>query len=799
MTRWSFTNTMICIGLFLLTLGAYWRVSGCEFVRYDDNDYVYEFPLVTNGLEFRSLWAAFPVVHASNWHPLTWISHMVDWELFGSNPAGHHWMNLLFHATNAVLLFVVFWRMTGAIWPSAFVALLFAVHPVNVESVAWVSQRKTVLSTFFWLLSTWAYVGYCSRPGVVRYLATLLLFALALLCKPMVVTFPFALLLLDYWPLRRSAPRETGADEAQESLLSRWLPLVIEKTPFFVIAGLSCLMTLYAQESAKSDYTFLPMSARLANAIISYLGYMTTLVWPFGLHILYLHPMTDYSVGRLVIGGAILLAVTIAVLAETWERPYLTMGWLWFLGTMVPMLGLVQVGLQSMADRYAYIPFLGLFIMIAWGVEELTREWPSRVVSLASATAVVAAICTVLTYQQVQVWRDSRSLFEQSLAQSPESGMMHYNLGVVLGDLGEFQKAGEHLAESIRINPRYDRAQIALANLFVKSGQYEAAAARYDAILKLNPNNFDAYYGRGATMQLQGKAREAVFNWEAALVLRKDDPVLYRNLALAMLQLSELDKAAVYFVEALKLDPTDFASRNGLGKVLGMQGRLDDALVQFQEALKYQPGSAEALNNIGVILMRQRKLAEAEATFAAALQVEPRKIEAIVNLGVVLHQQGKFADEIRHYQSVLAADPKNSDVLFQLARAQESMHEELKAVQTYLEVLKLRPDLPDALQALAWIHATSPEELARDNFQAMVFAEQANQLTKGTNPIMLDTLAAAYAEAGRFADAIKFANQAIALAKKENQLELASRIERRLSLYQQGKPFHREPAPSASP
>ncbi|MCK4753274.1 MAG: glycosyltransferase family 39 protein [Planctomycetes bacterium] len=434
-------NLLVCILLGLVTLGVYWPVFKCEFVKYDDDVYVTDNWRIQSGFNRDSISRVFTSGYASNWHPVTWLSHMLDWQLFGGEAWGHHLTNLLLHIANTVLLFAVFRRMTGAVWASGFVAAAFALHPLHVESVAWVAERKDVLSALFWILTMWCYVRYVEKPKVGRYFAALLFFALGLMSKPMVVTLPFVLLLLDRWPLERKG----------KAILN----LFVEKIPFFVLSVGSGVVTFFVQRSggSVSGIEVFGMKGRVSNALVSYFGYIDKMIWPRGLAIFYPHPANSLPIAEVIKCGFLLMLVCVLFLWLWRRKKYLAVGWLWYVGTLVPVIGLVQVGSQAMADRYTYIPLIGLFIVIAWGASEFAAGWRYRKVILSILAVAVLIGMSIGTRLQLRHWRDSAALFKHTLAVTKGSFFIHNNYANVLKDSGKVAEAIEHYNIALKISP----------------------------------------------------------------------------------------------------------------------------------------------------------------------------------------------------------------------------------------------------------------------------------------------------------------------------------------------------------
>ncbi len=475
--------------LLALTWAAYQSVRRYEFVDYDDDRYVTANPRIQQGLNWQNAVWAMTAMEVANWHPLTWLSHMTDCQLYALNPSGHHLTNLLLHLVNVLLLFHVLQLMTRALWPSALVAALFAVHPLNVESVAWIAERKNLLSTLFWLLAMWAYVLYARHKGWRRYLLVLVLFVLGLMSKPMLVTLPCVLLLLDYWPLGRLSGRRDA------------LRLLLEKVPLFILSAASSFITVKAQRmDGALDAKVLPLGARISNALVSYLGYIYKMIWPTRLAVLYPHPGETLPRWHAVTAALILIGLTILIVRGSRKYPYLIVGWLWYLGTLVPVIGIVQVGGQAMADRYAYVPLIGLFIIIAWGTRDLTRALTHRSYWLAAAAALVLIALTMTTWRQLRYWQNSITLFEQAIRVTDDNAIAQNNLGAVLVRQGRLDEGLVHLNEAVRLNPSYGTAYDNIAVTLYQQGNIagqdenrtQEAIDLYRRALELKPNLTEA-------------------------------------------------------------------------------------------------------------------------------------------------------------------------------------------------------------------------------------------------------------------------------------------------------------------
>jgi Tfp pilus assembly protein PilF len=527
---------------------------------------------------------------------------MLDCELFGLDAGAHHMVSVGIHAANAVLLLLVLKRMTGGLWPSAFVAGVFALHPLRVESVAWAAERKDVLSGMFWMLTLWAYARYTERPGISRYAWALTLFALGLMAKPMLVTLPFVLLLLDCWPLKRFLG------------LPPWR-LLREKLPFVGLALLSSVITLVAQRGAIADMTALPAATRIANALVSYLAYIGKTLWPVGLAVIYRYPehLPAWKVAGATVG---LVGITAAVIWKARRYPYLPVGWLWYVGTLVPVIGLVQVGQQPMADRYTYLPLIGLYVIVVWGVAEL-RSWLrlSRDVVVVGAVVVLAG-CVWATSRQLAVWRNSITLYEHALAAGVRSPVIHNNLGNALAGQGKFAEAMAHYREAARLKPDSAVAYYNLGIACEDQGNFAEALAQYQEAVRLKPDYVEARNCLGAVLAKQGRAAEAIEQYREALRFRPDYP----------------------------------EARNNLGAVLTSVGQLAEAIAEYREAVRLRPDYADAHNNLGVVLMRVGRPAEAVAHYLEVLRLTPDDPVAHYNIGLALSALGKTNEAAAHLE-----------------------------------------------------------------------------------------------------------------------------------------------------
>ncbi|MDH3838255.1 MAG: tetratricopeptide repeat protein [Desulfobacteraceae bacterium] len=531
-------NVLICLFLVIATLAVYWQVKGYEFVNYDDSRYVYNNGYVQAGLTLKGVIWAFTATHASNWHPLTWLSHMLDCQLFGLNPGWHHLTNVFFHIANTLLLLFVLRRMTGALWRSFFVAALFALHPLHVESVAWVAERKDVLSTFFWLLTMWGYARYVERPGLGRYLLILLFFALGLMAKPMLVTLPFVLLLLDYWPLERfqfGGAETIGDSHGDSQLGSTAHRLVWEKIPLFLLTVVSSVVTFLIQQSsgAAGSLVQYPLVVRIANGLVSYARYIGKMILPSHLAVLYPHPgMLPWW--QVAAACLLLVSISLLVIKSAKRRPYFVLGWLWYIGTLVPVIGFVQVGAQAMADRYTYVPLVGLFIMISWGVSELVAELHYGKIGLAAIGVAILSILMGTTWFQVRCWKNSITLFRHSLDVAGESYVVHNNLGNALLSKGRSEEAIAQYRKALRLKPDFMLWYYNWGNALVTQGKLDEAIRRYSEALLIDPDYAEAHNSLGVALLHKGEINEAITHFREALRIRPGNIVVYTNLQVAL-------------------------------------------------------------------------------------------------------------------------------------------------------------------------------------------------------------------------------------------------------------------------
>jgi tetratricopeptide (TPR) repeat protein len=744
-----FAVVTVCGLLLLAVLVVFGQTIAFDFVNFDDGEYVSDNPHVTHGLTSQSVAWAFTTVRCNNWHPLTWLSYMLDSQLYGLNPWGYHLTNVLLHAATAIALFLVLRRMTGDFWPSAFVAAVFAVHPLRVESVAWVAERKDVLSGLFFMLTLSAYASYVRRPfSWGRYLLVAALFALGLMAKPMLVTLPFVLLLLDYWPLERMA--------------LGWWRLVAEKLPLMALSAASCLITPLAQGEAIKRMDVIPLSARITNALVSYVSYVGQLFYPAGLAVLYPHQENRLPAWQFA--GALMLLACISVGVWVWRRkyPYLLVGWCWYVGMLVPVIGLVQVGGQSMADRYTYLPQIGLVVALAWGAKRICARWAHRGWLLGGTSALALAALMGCAYHQTSFWFDGETLWRRAIDCTLPNAIAHTDLGTILTQRGQLDEAMAEFQKALEIEPDYEHAHRNLGALLASVGRLDEGIGHLRKALEINPNYSDAHNNLGIALRDQGNIDAAIAEFRKALESNLDNTAAYNNLATVLLSLGRVDEAVVLYRKALAIDPQMAEFHYSLAKALAKQGKLDEAAAEFDRTLAITPDNAETHNNLAAALAMRGRLDEAIVHFQAALKIKPNYPNAHKNLDL----------------------------------AQAQWQDILKSLAGRRALLRSRPNDVALRNDIAWTLATNPNASIRNGAEAVELAERAVQLSGEQEPAALGTLAAAYAEARRFSEALQTARKAAELAARHDDPSLVESLKAEISLYEARTPFRAMPRPA---
>jgi protein O-mannosyl-transferase len=702
----------VCVVLAAITFAVFAQTLRHEFINFDDNDYVYDNPVVARGLTLKGIAWAFSC-HLDNWHPLTWLSHMLDCQLYGLRPGGHHLTNVLLHIATVILLFLVLRRMTGSLWRSAFVAAVFAIHPLRVESVAWVAERKDVLSGLFFMLTVGAYVRYTEELKGERsrfkvfYALALVFFILGLMSKPMLVTVPLVLLLLDYWPLRRETP------------LGR---LLVEKLPFLALSAACCLTTLFAQQEAMQTIETISLPLRCANALVTGMVYLAQMIWPAGLAVYYPYPFGGLPSWEVALAAMLLAGLSAVAWWQRRQQPWIWIGWLWYLVMLLPVLGIIQVGAKAHADRYTYLPQIGIYVAVTW----LAAEWGAKLhlgrVAMGSFMAAVLGTLIICAWKQTAYWKSSETLWTHTLECTTRNDIAHNNLGAVLRNMGRVDEAIPHFQDALKISPGYAEARFNLGTAFAQKGGLDQAINQYRFGLRSMPGDADAHVNLATVYLQKGDLDEAIGQYQIALQINPGDAARHIALGSLLLQRGRMDEAIAHFQKSLQIKPDDANAQNNLGSVYLQLGRMDDAMVHFQHALQIDPDYAEVHNNLGLVFLKKGELDQAHAQFERALQLGPHN--------------------------------------------------------------------PQVLKTVAWVLATCPEASARNGGKAVQLAQQANDLAGGKNPAMLRTLAAAFAEARRFGDAVRTAQEAMALARAAGQQDLALRLEAESKRYEAGFPLH---------
>jgi tetratricopeptide (TPR) repeat protein len=629
---------VIGAGLILLNLFIYGAARHFELVNWDDPGYLTDNPTVLGGLSWSSAWWALTTGHSPYWHPVTWLSHMLDVTLFGADAGAYHITNLVLHMANTVLVFELFRRMTRETGPSAFVAAVFAAHPLHVESVAWIAERKDVLSTFFWVLTILAYVAYVRRRAWTRYAAMLALYALALMSKPMVVTLPVVLLLLDIWPLRRvNIASRDGHGRPEGLRYERWQRVIVEKIPLLALAVATSVATMIVQHriGAMAGLDALPWPVRAANATIGYVAYLWKTVWPT--HLAAFYPLYAISPAKVAGAALALTAVTAAAIAARKRHPYLLVGWFWYLITIAPVIGLLQAGEQGMADRFMYVPMIGILVMLAWGASELARPLTAGGSWLAAGGAIVVAALALTARAQAAHWQDSLTLWRHATRVTPESYIAHENLGQALRERGQLDEARTSYERALAYAPRYAPGgsrsyQAVIRNslglVSTREGKWAEALDHFAAATLLNPRFAEAHTNLGNALAAGGRLAEAIAHYEEAIRLKPDYIEPRVGLGSALLSQGNAAAAIPHYREALRIDPQLAQAHNGLGGALAIEGHDDLAMAEYQEALRLKPDLPTAHLNVAALLIKKGDAAQARRHLEQALSIDPDYVAA---------------------------------------------------------------------------------------------------------------------------------------------------------------------------
>lgn len=652
-----FEYKAIIIGIFLIvsTSIVYWQLGGHEFINFDDTLYVTENPQVKSGITMEGITWAFGFTDRAYWHPITWLSHMLDCELFGEAPGMHHLMNLFFHLLNSLLLFTVLKSMTGSYWRSGFVAALFALHPVNVDTVAWISERKNLISTFFWLLTMLAYTGYVRKPNVYRYLAVLCFFMLGLLSKPMLITLPFVLLLLDYWPLGRiqlfvSPDSSQGKDtKAWKNNKAVFLKIVLEKIPFFILAVFMIVLSItsFRHHSDVISTDVVSIQIRLANALVSYVHYILKMIWPSNLTIYYPFPL-HISMIEISVTGIILISVSSFFILKARSCPYCIVGWLWYLGTLVPVSGIVQAGLwPAMAERWAYVPFIGLFIIVSWGSYDLYSRIFNRKIVFGVSLFIILTFLGVLAWKQTACWENDYKLF----------------------------------SHAIQVNDKNSIAYSNLADVFFKEGDFDNALLNYSKSVSLNPNDLTTRNNYAIALLRDGKFNESVEHFQAVLKRLPDDEQLYIGLGIAFTKLGEYFEAIKSLTGALRVNPENPETHFQIAVLFGETGNIDEAIFHYRKALRISPDYTDARNNLRIVTDRKNRIERAIQVLQEQIEIDAENTIILQKLAALHSQKADYGKAHDYLERIVRIQPENADGYYNIACVYARQGEVEKSIQ----------------------------------------------------------------------------------------------------------------------
>ena len=698
---------LICLTLVIVIVAVYWNVSRCDFISYDDTSYVLENKQVQAGLTPKSLAWSFNFKENRNsyWHPLTWISHMLDVELYGLDPGRHHLTNVIIHILNTLLLFLLLHRMTGALWRCAFVAALFALHPINVESVAWIAERKNVLSTLWGLLASWSYVGYAKRPGLFRYLWVALCLALSLLAKPMLVTLPFVFLLLDYWPLRRIELQLP----VRRSDLAPAVRLIVEKLPMLILSALSVYLSAASTRGLGNVITLqsVPMMLRTENAVVSYLKYIGKLIWPSDLSIFYPYP--EFIPLWQVMGSlAVLSAITYGTIRALRNHPYLAVGWFWFLGTFMPVIGIVQVGIwQEMADRFAYVPQIGLFVMFAWGISQMVDQWKYKRIVLPSSAAVLLIIFAVTTHIQIRHWSNSITIFEQAIKATSGNAIAHNNLGDSLMKQGRIEEAVRHFRLALQNKPpEPEGVYCNLAIALTARGRIPEAIECYTEALNLNPEYVKAHINLGAVLAREGRINEAINHYSEALRIDPFSEKAHFNLGNALLNQGRIDPAIQHFSNALRINPSFAEAHNSMGLALIQNGKLEEAMLYFRNAAKFKPAYLDAQRNLQLAESIYAKISKAAAGMRHSMNFDYQDPEVDLKLMELMNKKIELDKAVSQLYKALSLQPGFTDLDHKPISIVLDIKQKYEAkLALFHKIIEYRPDSAAADYHIACVYS----------------------------------------------------------------------------------------------
>ncbi len=776
------TISLVCLFLVFSSAVVYWQVKDHQFISFDDNLYVTSNSHVLAGLNPENIKWAFRLSNRERvyWHPLTWISHMLDVQMWGMDAGKHHLSNLFLHIANTLLVFFVLRGMTGALWKSAFVASLFALHPLNVDTVAWIAERKNLLSTFFWLLVMLSYLFYTKRPTLSRYMLVVLGFVMGLLAKPMLVTLPFVLLLLDYWPLGRIKLSRVDSGwslKSDNSVVSNpWGLLksrvILDKIPLILLSLVSIYISMISlQLTGNIASEKIPMGLRIGNAVVSYSAYLGKAIWPHNLAIYY--PFPKMIPFWQVAGSFLVIAIISALVGAARKYPYLLVGWLWYIGTLFPVIGLVQGGLwPAMADRWAYVPLIGVYIMVSWSVPELLDKWRFKKIALASSAGIILSVLMVFSWIQAGYWMNSITLFEHALKVTDKNDIAHLSLGVALMNMGDLDGSINHYADALRINPKYVDAYNDMGLALKKKGDMPSAVSCFSKAILLDANRVDAYNNLGVAFLDQGNISEAITQLSKGIQIDPGYGEAYSNLGLARARQGNNQEAIKCFLKAVQLSPYSAKAHTNMALALMKNHNIDGAIQYYRRALEIDPGLGEAHNGLGVALVRKGDMEGAIRQFQEVLKIDPGNVGAQRNLEKLLASRGEADESLAGIKKALDSDPQNAGLYVKLGNMYRNGGDLNRAVESYEKALSMEPGNMGALSNLAVVHAGRGEyDKALDVLKKVIEI-------KPESAGAYYNIACIYARQGKVEESVKWLKAAVergfadwGLLKKDRDLE----------------------------
>jgi tetratricopeptide (TPR) repeat protein len=696
----------VALGLITINLVIYSPVRNFSFINWDDGIYVKNNPYVLRGLTWQGVSWALTTGYAANWHPVTWLSHMLDVQMFGVAAGPQHITNVVLHILSSILLFAALYKLTSAPVKSAFVAAIFAAHPLHVESVTWVAERKDVLSTMFAMCVLLAYALYFEQPSAVRWIAVIVLFALGLMAKPMLVSLPLVLLLVDCWPLRRVRdPFEWGA----------WRPCILEKIPLFVLAFASSVITFVAQQQGGTVRSLraVPAMLRLANAVTSCCFYLVKSVWPADLAVFYPYVVSPWP--WVAASIALLAAISFVAVRVRLSRPYLFTGWLWYLLTLVPVIGIVQVGQQARADRYTYFPVIGLVIIAAWGMPELLQRWKHGNIVAALAASVAIMLCIGVSRVQAEYWQSDETLWTHAIGATEDNYLAYGNLARDLVANGRSQEAIERFNQALRIGehleviPDLSEIRSGLGFALADIGRSDEAIESFQGAIRDNPDLAEAHNGLGTALAQQGKAAMAIVEFQRALEIRPDDARIHTNLGYLLAQSGRTSEAMQQYDEAVEIQPDNSDAYNLLGRIQASGGNYKEAIESYKKALRTNPEASGTLKNLGIALAEMGKSQDALSAFSRSLQLDPHDGEVYYDVGVLYAKGGNDLKAVEYFATAVRITPKHIDAHYNLGASLENLGRREEALKEYGEVLRLDPSHIDARRAIDDLEHAGPK------------------------------------------------------------------------------------------